>query len=51
MSFDQNRNDTVSLLIKLRASQTYFKGTVERVGSYTVDGMTRFVFTIKWDTG
>ena len=51
MSFDQNRNDTVSLLIKLRESQTYFKGPVERVGSYTVDGMTRFVFTIKWDTG
>lgn len=51
MSFDQNRNDTVSLLIKQRANQTYFKGTVERVGSYTVNGMTRFVFTIKWDFG
>lgn len=50
MSFDKARNYTVSTLIKNK-STTCFKGKVLRAGSFMVDGVTRFVFTIKIDDG
>lgn len=50
MSFDKARNYTVSTLIKNK-STICFKGKVLRAGSFIVDGVTRFVFTIKNDDG
>jgi hypothetical protein len=46
MSLDLKRNDAVRWLTKHRDT-VFFKGTVIRAGSFVVDGMTRFVFTIK----
>mgnify|MGYP000880975690 FL=1 len=50
MSFDKARNDFVSTLTEYKGTIN-FKGTVLRAGSFIVDGVTHFVFTIKNDDG
>ena len=50
MSSDQAHDAAVSILTQ-NFQTASFKGTVLRMGSFTVDGVTSFVFTIQKSTG